>query len=739
VERAVSLAGAVRGDETGLFLDGLRCAGCAGRVERELRAAPGVEAASVNYTTGRAWVRFDPRRTAPADLSARIEALGYQAIPYDPASLDRPAAGEARDALVRLLVAAFLAGNAMVVSAALYLGALQGIDDTTRLALRWLALAISVPAVAWCALPFWRGAISGLRRGELPVDVLVVLGSSTALGAGVAGTLAGAPHLYMDSAAMIVFLVLLGRTLERRARARASAAVERFTALQPPTAQRRRGDAFEEVPASELRAGDRVRVAVGQSVPADGVVARGETELDEALLSGESRPVARRCGEPVTGGTRNLLAEIEVDVTAPVQGGTLARLAALLERAQAERPRLQQLADRVAAVFAPAVLVVAAVAVALGVARGADALDVALTAAAVLIVACPCALGLATPAAVTAAIGRAAALGVLVKRGDALERCARVDVAVLDKTGTLTEGRLEVEEVACAPGVAREALLALAAAVEGGSTHPLAAAIRAAAARAGVVVPEAEERRALPGRGVEATREGARLRVGSLAWLAETDARPAPELAEAGAKLGARGLSVVWVARDREVAGAIAFSDPPREDARAAVERLRRLAVRVELSSGDHGEAVRLAAARAGIDAAAGGVSPERKLARVRALRAAGARVLVAGDGINDAAALAAGDVGVAMARGSDVTLHAADAVIRAPRLGALADLVELSRAALVRMRQNLALAVAYNAVAVPLAVLGVLGPLSAALAMSLSSLVVTGNAVRLLRWKPRP
>jgi heavy metal translocating P-type ATPase len=723
--------------ETGLFLEGLRCAGCVHRVERALREAPGVQEASANYSAHRALVVYDEDATSPQQLVRCVEALGYAAAPYDPAALERGPQREARHALTRLLVAFFLAGNVMLLAAALYIGAYQDLDNETRRFLRWVALALSLPAATWCAAPFWRGALAGLRRLELTMDVPIVLGISIAFAVSVAGTLAEADHLYMDSAATIVFLILLGRTLESRSRARASGAVDRLTALTPRRALRRTAAGIEEVPAEALRIGDRVVVAAGERVPADGRIALGSTELDEALLTGESRPVLRQPGDEVAGGTRNALGEIEIEVTAPVGAGTLARLAALLERAQTRRPRIQRLADRVAGVFAPTVVGAALLTAAGWWLAGASPLDTALTAAAVLIVACPCALGLATPAAVTAAIGRAASLGILVKSGEALERCARVDAALLDKTGTVSEGCFAVEEIAPAPGSGADELLAAAAAAEGASTHPIAQALRRAAEARGLAVEEADARRALPGRGVEAELKETLLLVGTRELLASRGVTVARALEERATALAARGASLAWVARGAAALGVVALVDPPRADAREAVARLERLGLRLALVSGDHASAVRLAASRSGITDARAGVPPEAKVACVDELRAGGRRVLAAGDGINDAAALAAADVGVAMARGADVALHAADLVIRSPRLAALADAVELSRAALRRIRENLGFALAYNALAIPLAVAGLLQPLQAALAMSLSSLLVTANSARLLRWRP--
>jgi len=423
----------------------------------------------------------------------------------------------------------------------------------------------------------------------------------------------------------------------------------------------------------------------------------------------------------------------------------------------------------VAAVFAPTVLIVAA-GTALGWWwAGAPALDVAITAAAVLIVACPCALGLATPAAVTAAIGRAAQLGILVKSGAALERCAVGGAAVFDKTGTITRGRFAIEEIVPAvftdeAGVLREAALA-----EGSSTHPLAVAIREAAEARGLdefgwsqaqtrtqtqIQTQTQtqtqdsgpadglERRAIPGRGVEARfgpDDADPLRVGSRQLLEDAGVTPDPVLEELAAKLAERGLSLAWVARGNRVLGVIAGADPLRDDARSAVARLARLNVTSSLVSGDHPAAVELAATRAGVADAIAGVAPEDKVQRVEQLRAEGGSsraILVIGDGINDAAALAAADVGIAIAQGSDVTVHAADVVVGGSRLEAVPDLVELSHTTLRRIRENLGFAIAYNVVAVPLAAAGVLEPLHAAIAMSLSSLIVTGNAVRLLRWR---
>jgi Cu2+-exporting ATPase len=720
--------------ETGLFLDGLHCAGCVSRVEKRLRQEPGVRDASVSFTTHRALVRYDPARLDVPGLVSAVESLGYAAVPFDPDVLERPAARDTRRALIRVLVAAFLAGNVMLLALGLYLAGPDGMESDVRRGLRWLAMLLSFPAVTWCAAPFWRGAFAGLRRGEISMDVPIVLGLSAAFGAGLVGTWHDAAHVFVDSAAMIVFLILLGRTLERGGRARAAGAVERLAALTPPTALRKGSSGLETVPAEDLRVGDRVVVAPGQAVPADGVIVVGRTEVDEALLTGESLPVLRGVGDPVTGGSHNVAAEVEVEIRARAGAGVLARMSALLERAEAQRPAVQRLADRVARVFAPAVLSMAVATALWWWWTGHEAGAALLAAASVLIVACPCALGLATPAAVTAALGRAAAAGMLFKSGEAFERCARVQAAVLDKTGTLSEGRLAVAALESVAGVDEKEVLAVALQAEGASIHPVAEALRTEAARHGLEPPaDSGPHELRAGRGVIA----GDLRVGTRAFLEEAGIEISAELDAAARRTAAAGSSLAFVARGDRALGLVALHDPARPDAAEAMTRLRDLGLRLLVVSGDHAEAVRQACQRSGISEFRADTLPEGKVEVVQSWQRQGCGVLVAGDGVNDAAALAAADVGIAMACGADVSLHAADVVVPGKRLCALADAIELSRTTLRRIRENLGFALAYNAVAVPLAMAGVLSPLGAAAAMSASSLVVTANALRLLRWSP--
>jgi Cu2+-exporting ATPase len=719
--------------DTGIFLDGLRCAGCAQRIERLLRETPGVVEAHVNFTTLRAQIRHAPVLAA-ADLVQRVESIGYGAIPYDPAALDRPADRNAREALSRLLVAAFLAGNVMVIAEALYLGQ-NGMEPALRRTLRWLCVALSLPAATWCALPFWRGAWQGLRRREITMDLPIVLGLCAALLGNTLATWAESPRVFADSAAMIVFLILLGRTLERGARARAAGAVERLLARAPRVARRISERGIEQIAVAALARGDRVIVAPGETIPVDARVIAGASEIDTSLITGESQPIACAVGDRVAGGVNNLLAELTLEVTAPAREGTLAQMAALLERAAAERPRVQRTADRIASRFAPALLAIAVVTGLGWMLAGAAPLEALLTVSAVLIVACPCALGLAAPAAITAAIGRAAQLGVLVKSGEALERCARVDCAILDKTGTLTEAALVVDRVAVS-GVSDTRVLALAAAAEGSSLHPLAAGIHRAAQARAIATPAAELRRAYPGLGVEAKVDGEPVRVGTRAFLEQSGVAVPPQLAEEAHAMAASGLTLAWVACGGNALGVLGLSDPTREDAARAIAALRDLGVTPMLVTGDHAGAAQLAGERAAIGEIWSGVLPEGKVERVRVARARGETVLFVGDGINDSAALAAADVGCALAQGADVAIHAADVVVRSRRLFSVVELVALARITLRRIHENLALALLYNAVVIPLAIAGRIEPLGAALAMGISSLAVTGNAVRLLRWR---
>jgi Cu+-exporting ATPase len=571
------------------------------------------------------------------------------------------------------------------------------------------------------------------------MDALVAIGAAAAFALSIALTLRGEHHLYFESAAMILALVLLGRWIEERARTAAGAAVRALLARRPPTAVVVRDGAESELPLAAIRVGDVLRVRPGAAVPTDGVVVAGASEVDESLLTGESLPAAKAVGDRVIGGTVNRIGSFDLRAERVGADTALARLAELVRTAQGAKPAVARLADRVSAVFVPAVFAVAILtAIAWLVLAPGQAAMAVLAGASVLVIACPCALGLATPTAVMVAVGRAAELGLVVRDGQALEAMAGVGVVLLDKTGTLTEGRLRLTAVACADGIAEDEALALAAAVEAGSEHPTAGALRAGAAMRGIAIPKPADFLAVPGRGAEASVGPRRLRIGTVDFAAEV--APRADVEALAARLPQAATVAVLAEPGRPLA-AIAFVDAARAGSLEAVAELRSLGLHAAIVSGDRREAVAAMARELGIDEVHAGVSPEGKIALVRSLQESGRRVAMAGDGVNDAAALAQADVGIAVGAASDVAGASADALAADPR--AVAAFAALSRAGMRTIRQNLTAAFAYNLAAIPLAA-GLLypftgwllDPMIAAAAMAASSLTVVGNSLRLRRFR---
>jgi P-type Cu2+ transporter len=771
------------GQELDFAIEGIRCASCVWLNERVLGRTAGVLAARVNYATHRARVRFDPRTIALETVLERVASVGYRPRPWSESDGARRREAEARDLLVRFGTAAFLSSQLMIYVAALYAGYFQGIDPGTRRLMEWISLALTVPVLTYAAAPFWRAAFAGARHGRASMDLLVVLGTGAAFAFSVFEMTRGG-EVYFDTAAGIVTLILLGRYLEARAKGRASEAIARLAGLVPKDACVVDADGTRRaVAVAALVPGQRVEVLPGARLPADGEVEEGVSDVDESLVTGESRPVTKGPGAAVIGGSVNQHGSLLVRLTRTGKDTVLAGIARAVEEAQARKPRVQAIADRVVGVFVPVVLALAAGTVAFQLWRGASAADAVMAAISVLVIACPCALGLATPLAVLVASGVASARGILLKSGDVLETAARVTDVVLDKTGTLTRGAPSV--VACfavEPGVSADEVLALAAAVERRSEHVHARAIvEAARAGDGVADVEVGGFRAVPGRGVVAsvavadggsrlasasadrgsrrasaststsTDRGAQLAsadaasrlagpstststvlVGNRALLAEQGvAVPDVALARAAA-LEDDGNTAVWVAMDGRALGLIALADAVRPESPQVITALRARGLGVAVVSGDApGPTARVAAAL-GIGRADAEVTPEGKRAVVEAMQRAGRRVLFAGDGVNDAPVLSQADLGVAVARGADVSLESADAVLVRDDLRLVPDLVRLGRRATNVIRGNLFWAFAYNVAGIPLAVLGVLHPLVAAAAMAASSLFVVGNSLRI-------
>jgi Cu2+-exporting ATPase len=774
---AAGFEGAVRhgedADEVEVYVEGIRCASCVWLNERILQRTPGVLTARVNYATHRARVRFDPARVDLARVLDRIRAAGYQPRPWSETGQAAARREETKDLLVRLGTAAFLSSQLMIYQAALYAGYFQGIDAGTRRWMEVISLALALPVYLYSGAPFLAATWRGLRRLSFGMDALVAIGAGAALVASVWQMLRGG-EVYFDTAAMIPTLVLVGRYVEAAAKGRASEAVARLARLAPVEARRivRGADGREEkraVPVAGIAVGDLVEVVPGERVPLDGRVVEGASEVDESLVTGESRPVPKTPGAAVIGGTMNQHGALVVEVTRVGKETVLAAIVRAVEEAQEAKPRIQAVADRVVGVFVPAMLVLAAGTFVAWAARGAPLGDALMTGISVVVIACPCALGLATPVAVVVATGGATGRGLLLKGGDVLERAARATDVLLDKTGTVTRGRPSLAEIVpLAPGLGRDAALSLAAAVERRSEHHVGrAVVEAARGLEAPVEYEVEGFRAIPGRGVEArvtstatptstaTATGAstptstststaigtaigtstlhEVLLGNLALLRERGISVPTSAAERAVAAESRGETVAFLALDGAVAALLAVADPVRDEAAATIAALRAEGLAVSIVSGDGAVTTRAVAAGLGVEAVAE-ATPLEKREIVARLQARGRRVIFVGDGLNDAPALMQAEVGAAMGRGTDVTLESADVVLVRDELGLVPELVSRSRRAYAVIRQNVFWAFFYNAIAIPVAMAGLLHPIVAAGAMASSSLFVVANSLRLRR-----
>lgn len=694
---------------TELGIRGMTCASCAAHVTRALRKVPGVEDAAVNLATERATILHGPQTDAHA-LIAAVERAGYGAT----AELDADREARERAADVRTR------GQLLVLAALFCIPTVAlSLIGSASIAKDWALAALAFPAWAIAGWPFHRSALAALRGGNATMDTLISLGSTAAYGLGLYEASIGGETTF-DTAAAIVTLISVGKYLEARARASSSDAMRALLELRPQTAQRLRGDGSrEEIPVELVHVGDRLAVAPGERIPVDGEVLEGRSAVDRSMLTGEALPEDVEPGSRVEQGTLNENGALIVRATAVGAGTELARIVDIVRRAQGSAPPVQRLADRISAVFVPAILLIAALTFAGWMLAHHPWSSALVAAVAVLVVACPCALGLATPTAVVAGIGAASRRGILFKDSSALERAARVNVVFFDKTGTLTSGHPAVERYA------PDEALALAASVERASTHPLARAIVAAARQRGVAIDEARDVTAVRGAGVTGTVGGASIVVGHAGMLRERGI-VCDEAGETG--------STIFVARDGELVGRIDISDRMRPQANETVARLRALGIESELVSGDAPASVRAAAESAGITRWLARVTPEGKADAVRQARERGSVTAFVGDGINDAPALARADVGIAMGGGTAVALEVAGAALLSNDPLGVADTIDLARATMRTISQNLFWAFAYNVVLIPLAAFGIVSPVLAAAAMGLSSLFVVGNSLRLGR-----
>ncbi len=734
---AVERAGyAVTQASAAFDIDGMTCASCVSRVERALRAVPGVIDASVNLATNRADVVHSGADTAA--LVAAVQRAGYEA--HAVAERGATPAHTNADAGWRVALAALL-------SAPLVLPMLGDLLGRHGMLPAWWQFALATPVQFWLGARFFRAGWKAVRAGSANMDVLVALGTSAAYGLSLVlwwRAPDAMPHLYFESAAVVITLVLLGKWLEARAKRRTLDALSALRALAPETATVRRNGVETTVPLDHVRVGDEVVVRPGERVPTDGVLIEGRSHFDESMLTGESLPVAREAGERVTGGAINAEGRVVVRTTAIGAETTLSRIVRLVENAQAKKPPIQQTVDRVAAVFVPVVLAIAALTLIGWGVLGGHWEAAIVNAVAVLVIACPCALGLATPTALMVGTGLAAQRGILVRDAQALETMRQVRVVAFDKTGTLTIGRPRLAALVAADGEQDAALLADAAALQSGSEHPLARAVLEAARERNVVVPAASGVQAVAGRGIEG-RVGTRtLRLGSTRWLGELNLAPTSALNAAAEQAQSEGRSVSWLvdADTSSVRGLFAFGDEVKPEAAAAIAALHAHGVRCVLVSGDNRGAAMAIAKQLGIDDVRAEVLPADKAKVVASLRenlAAGDKVAMVGDGINDAPALAAADVGLAMATGTDVAMESAGLTLMRGDVRLVPEALALSRAVTRKIRQNLFWAFAYNVVGIPAAAFGFLTPVIAGAAMALSSVSVVSNALLLKRWKPKP
>ncbi|WP_374571092.1 heavy metal translocating P-type ATPase [Phenylobacterium sp.] len=692
-----------------LLVKGARCAGCLAKIEREVGALPGVSQARMNLTTGKLVVAFEGQAGDPVAVIQTLEHAGYPAAPFDPGQAQAAQDKEGRRLSLALAVAAFGAGNVMMFSVPVWAGLFgQELGPATREVMQWLSAIIAAPCAIFAGMPFFESAWRSVRRGRANMDVPISIAVILTLLISFTETILGGRDAYFDAAISLLFLLLIGRWLDHRLRATARSAASDLLAMQAPTAAVVGADGHERVtPLREVMTGDVLVVRPGERVPVDGVVESGSSAFDNALLTGETAPVDVTAGSACRAGAVNLSGTLRIRATARSEDSALAEIARLVEAGAQSKSRYVQLADKAAALYVPVVHTVAALTFAGGWALGLGPREALLRAVTVLIITCPCALGLAVPAVQITASGRLFRKGVLVKSGAALERLAEVDQVVLDKTGVLTEGRPRLID-------APASVVAMAAPLARASAHPLA---RALAAEAGPG-PSAEGVIEFAGQGVEGLIDGRRARLGRAVFV--------------GAPAGEASETELWFGFENDTKIRLRFTDHLRADAAEAVEALRRRGLSVRVLSGDSAGPVERAARQAGIDDWRAGLTPAEKAEAVEAATAAGGKVLMVGDGLNDTAALAKAHAAMAPGTALDASQNAADLIFSGEELMAVVDAIDVARAARRRALENFGFAAVYNAVAAPAAVLGLVNPFVAALAMSGSSITVTLNALRM-------
>jgi Cu2+-exporting ATPase len=711
--------------EIPLIIEGIRCASCVWLLEKILTREAGINAIRINYGTHRAQINFDPRETSPVKIFTAISRLGYMPHPFTSGAAQQAATREQRSLLIRFGTAAFLSMQLMGFSFALYGGYFHGIEPRIEKIIEYFAAAVATPVVFYSGWPFFSGAWRSLCNRAASMDLLISLGAGTAYCYSIFSLFTGG-EVYFDTAAMIITLILLGRLLESSARNRSISGINKLLQLAPESAQKIFGDKVETVASASLHKGDKIIVKPGERIPVDCRIISGTTELDESMITGEPLPVLRQPGDELAAGTLNITTSLTLAVIRPANDSFIARIAQLVEEAQSRIAPIQSLADRVATYFVPAVTFIAAATWIFWRLNGSADANPLLNAVAVLIVACPCALGLATPTAVLAATANAANRGILFRGGDILEMTARVDTVALDKTGTLTYGRPTVKSVLPAAGYSEKELLTLACRVEAGSDHPLARSILLCCKDAGIDNATPEPVTTIPGRGLRMATDNGEILAGSRLFLEENGiAVPAVE---------SEDLSEVYLSLNDNLYGTFLIHDPVRDDAAKTIDKLHEMGLDTILLTGDHEKTAAQVCNTLSIQDYHANMSPTDKASWVKQQQSAGHRVMMVGDGINDAPALALADIGCAMAGGTDIALETSDLVLTRPNLGRLFEAMHIARKTLRVIKQNLFWAFSYNLITIPLAASGKLAPVWAALAMATSSLFVVSNSYRLGR-----
>ena len=732
--RSADSAAAGSSREVELNVTGMTCGSCAARVQKALGRQPGVAQADVNFATERATVVFDPAQVAVDDLVAAVGKIGYGLAPAQTTTEAQAEASTDTEAQLQRLWLRRVALSWPLGLVVLYLSMAHMMDPWAR----YVALVLTVPVQFWAGWPFLHQAAVRAKSLTANMDTLIAMGTLSAFFFSAYQILFGAHHSdhYLDSAALIIAFLLLGRYFEARAKGRASKAIKALLELGAKEARLLVDGEERKVPVEQVKVGDVLRVRPGEKIPVDGEVIDGASAVDESMLTGESVPVDKKPGDTVAGATMNAEGKLTLRATAGGTDTALAQIVRLVEEAQGSKAPVQRLADRISGIFVPVVALIA-----LGTFVGwwvvaGDPNAGLVAAVAVLIIACPCALGLATPTAIMVGTGRGAAMGILIKGGEVLERSKRIDTVVFDKTGTLTQGKMALTDVAVANGLDENGLLRLAAAVEDASEHPVGRAVVDGARGRGLALPDATDFRSVPGHGVVATVDGIVVSVGRRKLMADAGLTLPPELEQRAQRLESEGKTAMFAGWELEVRGVLAVADTLKDDAPAAVADLAAMGIDVIMITGDNQATANAIGGRVGIRHVLAEVLPADKVAAVRALQAQGRTVAMVGDGVNDAPALVQADLGIAIGTGTDVAIESSDITLLSADLDGVATAIRLSRRTFRTILQNLGWAFGYNTAAIPLAVAGLLNPIIAGAAMAFSSVSVVTNSLRLASFR---